>query len=157
MNKLKTYLIIFLLFLLERVFFARFGIFGLTPWLSMAFLLSLSSVTDDFNGNIVLAFVSGLFIDFISGGVFLSATLVFVLMSLFINLLTKKLLRSNFWLSEILIFVAFLMGESVYFLINKAELSEIFGSILLLALINTLISMLFYPIAKRIWKRGKRI
>ncbi len=157
MNKLKTYLIIFLLFLLERVFFARIGIFGLTPWLSMAFVLSVSSVSDDLNGSIILAFVSGLLLDFISGGVFGSSTAVFVLSALFINLLIKKVLKSNFILSIILIFIAFLLGESVYFLINKGDLSGIFASLLLLAFINTLISILFYPLAKRLLKGGKRI
>ncbi len=157
MNKLKTYLIIFLLFLLERVFFARVSVFGLTPWLSMAFVLSFVSVSDDFNGSMILAFVSGILLDFISGGVFASSTAVFVLSALFINLLTKKVLKSNFILSTIVVFIAFLLGESLYFLINKGNLSEIFVSILLLAFINTLVSMLFYPLAKRLSKGGKRI
>ncbi len=156
-DKLKTYLIMFLLFLLERVLFARLNIFGLNPWISLAFVLSVSSVCDDFDKSMILAFISGLILDLLGGGIFGSSMLVFVLSALFINLLTKKLLKTNFILSLVLIFIAFLLGESVYFLINNKSLSGIFGSLLLLAFINTVISVIFYPLAKSLEKGGRRI
>ncbi|MDO4617916.1 MAG: hypothetical protein Q4B31_00165 [Clostridia bacterium] len=163
MSKVKLYVVLFLLFLLERVFFARVEIFGLTPWVVYTFLLVYAALCADFFFVAAVSVAVGAICDLTGGGAVGSAITVFAFSAAAMNLLTHRVLNNGYIITVLLTIPVSIAGELFYFYLNRGgvlhfSLGSIFGNIvLLLTLLNTVFAILLYPLAKKISKGGSVI
>lgn len=150
MKKFGIFLVPAILFLLERVFFTRFEIFSLVPWLMLSFCLSAAAVRKELGMLPVIAGLCGLASDFAGGGAVGSATAVYVICVLGVHIAAVRIFRESIPVSMLFVCVFSALGELLYCRLNSIALDAgaVMYVVLPLALVNTLFAALLYPLAR---------
>lgn len=162
MNKFKIFFVCTALFFLERVFFTRFEIFGLVPWLLFSFVMAGAATKEELGTYPVFAGVCGLAVDLAGGGATGVGMILYALAAGGVFLLSRCVLREGFLTSALAVFIFSLAAESLYCIMNYAkanpEILSVFIRIILpLAVINTVFALVLSPIAKRLFGQRRII
>lgn len=163
MKKLKVFLICALLFLLERVFFARFEIFSITPWLLFAFCLLSGAFSDDIRKPVIISAFCGLAADLSGGGPAGAAMLSFTLSSALVHFFVAKVFQRGIVVTLLSVFIIGIGGEMLYFSLSSIGANGysaawiLWRTALPLALIDTLFAFIIYPIAKHLFAGRREI
>ncbi len=162
MKIFKIFLMAFLLFLLERLVFARIGIFSFAPWLGLSFCLVGAFHSVEGNTAVILAAVYGLVLDLTGGGGAGTAMFSFALSVWLIGIIGSKLFKNSLLSCLVLVFITGLFCECIYFSLNAKGLEISFSSMfsqlaLPLAAIDTFVALLLYPVAKRLFAERRTV
>ncbi len=162
MRAFKIFIAAFLLFTLERLFFARIEIFSLTPWLGFAFCMIGAAVSRDTQTAIIAAAVYGLISDLSGEGAAGSAMVVFALSAGAVQFVAGRIFGNSLVFSLAVVFVISIVGEMLYYLLNSQALDISLGSILWsiaipLSVLNTIAALALYPVAKRLFAERRAI
>lgn len=163
MKKLKIFLMCALLFLLERVLFARLEIFSVTPWLLYSFCLLSGALSDDIKKPVIISALCGLAADLTGGGVTGAAMLSFTLSAALVHFLAAKLFQSGIIVTLLAVFIVGIGGEMLCFAINSIGTNGysagwyLWRIALPLSLIDTLFALIIYPIAKRLFAERREL
>lgn len=163
MKRLKILLICVLLFLLERVFFARFEIFSITPWLLFTLCLLSGAFSDDIKKPVIISALCGLAADLSGGGPAGAAMLSFTLSTALVHFFVSKVFQRGIVVTLLAIFIIGTGGEMLYFLLGSigangwSALWVLWRTALPLALIDTLFAFIIYPAAKRLFAERRGI
>ncbi|MEE0944380.1 MAG: rod shape-determining protein MreD [Clostridia bacterium] len=162
MKSVKIFFAVAALFLLERVFFAaHLEIFSLCPWLMFVFSLTAAAVSEEPADAIITAGFCGLLADISGGGTAGSAMAVFAVSATVVYYFTSRFFQNSLLIALVAVFVFGLAGEMLYFLLNSRGLENYsamtaFWSVALpLSAIDTIFSLLMYPVVKKIFA-GRR-
>lgn len=159
MKSLKIFLVCAILFLLERVFFTRFEIFSLTPWLMFAFCLISAAVKEELGSLPVIAGLCGLAADLSGGGATGSAMASFAISAALVHFFAARIFRNSLIISLAAVFAVGIFGEMLYFVLNSggavnfSKAAALWSVALPLSAINTLFALIMYPLAKRMFRR----
>ncbi len=151
MKNIKIILSLLALFVLERVIFARFQIFSLTPWLGFSFCLIGGAVGNDKKTAIVTALIYGLISDLTGTSITGSAMISFAFSVYIVQIAVLRIFKNSFFVSALAVFIASIFGELLYYLLNFSGIDISIGGLLWsfvlpLSLINTLFAtVLYYP------------
>lgn len=160
MKNFRIFLVLALLFILERVFFTRFEIFSLVPWLMFAFCLTAAAIRDELGMLPVVAGLCGLAVDLAGGGAEGSAAAVYALCVLGVHVTAVRIFRESIPVSIAFIFVFSMLGEMLYCKLNYSGvdwIGVILSIILPLAIINTVFSALLYPLARILFRERRGV
>lgn len=163
MKKLKIFLICVLLFLLERVLFARFEIFSITPWLLFTFCLLSGALSDELKKPVLISALCGLAADLTGGGAAGTAMVSFSLSAALVHFLAAKVFSNNIFVTLITVFIIGIGGEMLYFALNSVGANGysaawiLWRTALPLSLIDTAFAFIIYPIAKRLFAERREI
>lgn len=163
MKKLKIFLICALLFLLERVFFARFQIFSLTPWLLYTFCLLSGAFSDEIKRPILISALCGIAADLTGGGAIGAATVSFTLSAALVHFFVAKIFQRGIVVTLLAVFLIGTGGEMLYFALNGigangySAVWTLWHTALPLSLINTVFALIIYPVAKRLFAGRREI
>lgn len=152
MKSIKTVIICVVLFLAERVLFANFSLFSVTPWLMLAFLFDLSVMSEEADYLPLYAALCGFLTDVASGGNMGVNTAVFPVMCLLLNRITSVFLKNGFLMGMTISFVAYIIADVFCIMLNGIGLSGAFIHLILpQAIINTAFSALLYLPVKKLY------
>ena len=163
MKKLKVFLMCALLFLLERVLFARFQIFSLTPWLLFTFCLLSGAFSDEIKRPVLISALCGLAADLTGGGAIGAAMVSFVLSAALVHFFVSKVFQRDLVVTLLAVFFVGIGGELLYFSLNGIGANgysaawTLWHTALPLSMINTIFALIIYPIAKRLFAGRREI
>lgn len=163
MKIFKIFVSCVILFLLERVLFAHFAIFSLTPWAVFTFCILSGVLSNDAVSPLVMSLACGIATDLTSGGNTGTAALSFVALTLIVHFFVAKVFQRNIRVVLISVFLAGVGGEMLYFAMNGAGangfslLWTLWHKALPLALLDTLFAFIIYPVAKRLFAERRKI
>ncbi len=151
----KYALICFIVLVFEMTFGKYLAISGAVPMLTFCFCITFALFESDMNYIAFVSATAGALFDILSGHGFGTYTLLFSL-----SAMATFFVRDNLFSSKILllicdVFVLSIFVETIYFLIHITDISGNFFTsfisvILPVAVYNIIISLVFYPILKRI-------
>lgn len=164
MKQVKIFCAVVVLFVLERVFFARyFEIFSLCPWLMFTFCLMTAAVSGELSQTAVIAGICGLLADISGGGAAGTAIAAFTVSVVPVYYFTTNLFRSSLPIALIAVFIFGTAGEMLYFslnsggVVNYSFLTALWSVALPLAAIDTVFALLMYPVVKRIFAERRYV
>lgn len=163
MKKLKIFLICALLFLLERVFFARFQIFSLTPWLLYTFCLLSGAFSDEIKKPILISALCGLAADLTGGGAIGAGAVSFTLSAALMYFFVSKVFQRGLIVTLLAVFLVGIGGEMLCFSLNGIGANgysaawTLWHTALPLSVIDTVFALIIYPIAKRLFAGRREI
>lgn len=163
MKGIKIFAVCIILFLLERVFFTRFEIFSLTPWLLFSFCAVAAAVHDEIGWWTLCAGLCGLAGDLAGGGCTGVGMAVYALAAAGIYVFAARIFHESVPFTAVIIFVFCLAAELLYCLLNYGGiryidwLGVLISVVLPLAVINTVSAMLMYPLAVRLFRERRRL
>ena len=163
MRSIKIFAVCVVLFLLERVFFTRFQIFSLTPWLLFSFCAVSAAVHEELGWWILCAGLCGLAGDLAGGGAAGVGMAVYALGAVGIHVFAARIFRESMPFTIVIIFIFSIAAELLYFLLNRGGIPRVdwpgvlTAVVLPLAVINTAFAMLMYPLAVRFFRERRRL
>lgn len=158
MGGITIAIVCILLFLAERVFFTRFEIFSITPWLVFSFIVAFAVNAEEPQRWIICASLCGLLEDIAGGGAIGTAMASYAVGVWAIHLFSVRIFHTTALFSTCIIFVMSIVTAVIYCTLNYgfALCKESFFCVILpLGIINTVIAMIIYPIAKRISEKRR--
>ena len=158
MKCFKTFVICVLLFLLERVFFAQVTVFSLVPWLMLGFWFDMAAISEETGYIPLYAGICGFVLDLTGGGFPGVCTAVFAIAGFIVNIVASCLLRSGFFMSIAVMFIAFILSHIFCIILNGVSLHGTFFTLILpQAVINTIFAAIMYPAVKRLYFRRRNL
>ncbi len=163
MKGVKIFIMCALLFLLERVLFARFEILSVTPWLLFTFCLLSGAFSDDIKRPILISAIAGLLADLTGGGTVGTAMVSFALSSAAVYFLVRKIFHSSMLIMLLAVFFVGMGGEMLYFWLNSFDANGfsavyiLWRTALPLAFIDTVFALIIYLLANRIFVGRREI
>ena len=163
MKSIKIFAVCVILFLLERVFFTRFQIFSLTPWLLFSFCAVSAAVHEELGWWTLCAGLCGLAGDLAGGGAAGVGMAVYALGAAGINIFATRIFHERLPFTVAIIFIFSTAAEMLYFLLNSGGMRAVgwrgaFLTVALpLAVINTVFALIMYPLAARLFRERRRI
>lgn len=158
MQKVKIALWIVLITLIQSVFFSYIKIFGVIPNLLFVFSLCYAGVSKNIKSVMIISAICGVIADCMSGRIFGVYVFIYLVCALFIYLILEGVFSDNKLLFTVIVFIAAIFGETIFYLINIGVLKEtkyidaLFDIILPSAVLNTLLSVVLKAILKKSFK-----
>ena len=158
LQKVKIALWIVLITLIQSVFVPYINIFGITPNLLFIFSLCYAGVSKNIKSIMIISAVCGAIADCMTGRIFGVYVFIYLISALLIFLILEGVFSDNKLLFTVIVFVTTIFGETIFYLINIGVLKEtkyievLFDTILPLAVINTLFSVILKVILKKSFK-----
>lgn len=159
MDKVKLFVIIALITLIEAVFSVYIKIGGIMPDLLFVFVLCYAVERYSISSTITISVICGVLADCLVGRIFGNYLAIFSISAIMMWLIKDNILKNSLIVSFILIFVFGILAKSMYFLSNISVLKEagylysLFRIILPETIYNTVISFVMIPLLRLTLKK----
>ena len=161
MNRLKTFIWIFLITLFQSVFIEYISISEIRPDFVFIFSLCIAAKEKNIKTVMTIAVICGIITDCLTGRIFGNYLAVYLICAVIMYIIHDAMFKYGIIVSYVLIFLLTILGNSIFYIINISVLKDVgylyslLNIILPTAVYNTILSViLMYLISKTIFKKA---
>lgn len=162
MKKLKIFIILIILSLIQSFFGHYIRIGSIMPDVMFVFVVGYALLCDDIKSVLCVSAIFGITADCLSGRIFGDCTAVYMISAALGFIMSDSIFKDGVVFNIICVFLLTVIGKSGYYLINIVDLKESgylysLGRIIFPeAVYNTVVSPVIFPVVKRVLGKRRR-